>query len=71
MMVFSTDEAANKVVVCAGVPQGDSKVKEFLEVSEWVAAAMEPINGRSGKGKAGLASGQVREKFLCLPTNLS
>ncbi|KAK4757969.1 hypothetical protein SAY87_019270 [Trapa incisa] len=58
VMVFSMDEAANKVVVCAGVPQGESKGKEFLEVSEWVAAAMEPINGRSGKGKAGLASGQ-------------
>ncbi|KAK4761778.1 hypothetical protein SAY87_029662 [Trapa incisa] len=58
VMVFSMDEAANKVVVCAGVPQGSSKGKEFLEVSEWVAAAMEPINGRSGKGKAGLASGQ-------------
>ncbi|PKI36694.1 hypothetical protein CRG98_042924, partial [Punica granatum] len=64
VMVFSTDEASNKVVVCAAVPQGNGKGKE-LEVSEWVAAAMQPINGRSGKGKAGLASGQDFSIVCC------
>lgn len=55
-MVFSTDETTNKAVVCAGVP-GD-KGKQ-LEVSEWLTAAMGPLKGRGGKGKGGLATGQV------------
>ncbi|KAM2655228.1 hypothetical protein EV1_010900 [Malus domestica] len=54
-MVFSTDETTNKALVCAGVP-GDKGTQ--LEVSEWLTAAMGPLNGRCGKGKGGLASGQ-------------
>ena len=55
-IVFSTDETTNKAVACAGVP-GD-KGKQ-LEVSEWLTKAMGPLNGRCGKGKGGLATGQV------------
>ena len=55
-MVFSADETTNKALVCAGVP-GDKGTQ--LEVSEWLTAAMGPLNGRCGKGKGGLASGQV------------
>ncbi|TQD90391.1 hypothetical protein C1H46_024028 [Malus baccata] len=54
-MVFSTDETTNKALVCAGVP-GDKGTQ--LEVSEWLTAAMGPLNGRCGKGKGGLATGQ-------------
>lgn len=57
-MVFSTDETTNKAVVCAGVPEKSDKVKQ-LEVSEWLTTALQPLNGRCGKGKGGLASGQV------------
>ncbi|XP_062145946.1 alanine--tRNA ligase [Alnus glutinosa] len=56
-MVFSTDETTNKAVVCAGVPEMGDKGKH-LEVSEWLTAALEPLKGRCGKGKGGLASGQ-------------
>ncbi|XP_065865617.1 alanine--tRNA ligase isoform X2 [Euphorbia lathyris] len=59
-MVFSMDEITNKVVVCAGVPEKSNKIKE-LEVSEWLTAALEPLNGRCGKGKGGLATGQGTE----------
>jgi len=52
IMVFSTDETTNKAVVCAGV----SGTK--LEVSEWLSNALEPLKGRCGKGKGGLATGQ-------------
>ncbi|KAL5748565.1 hypothetical protein ACOSQ2_025862 [Xanthoceras sorbifolium] len=57
VMVFSTDETTNKAVVCAGVPEKSDKSKQ-LEVSEWLTAALEPLKGRCGKGKGGLASGQ-------------
>ncbi|XP_044490104.1 alanine--tRNA ligase-like [Mangifera indica] len=57
VMVFSTDETTNKAVVCAGVPEKSDKAKQ-LEVSEWLSAALEPLKGRCGKGKGGLASGQ-------------
>ncbi|XP_031279372.1 alanine--tRNA ligase [Pistacia vera] len=57
VMVFSTDETTNKAVVCAGVPEKSDKAKQ-LEVSEWLTAALEPLKGRCGKGKGGLASGQ-------------
>lgn len=57
-MVFSTDETTNKVVVCAGVPEKLDKDKQF-EVSEWLTAALGPLKGRCGKGKLGLATGQV------------
>ncbi|KAL5552999.1 hypothetical protein UlMin_040400 [Ulmus minor] len=56
-MVFSTDETTNKAVICAGVPEKGSKSHQ-LEVSEWLTAALEPIKGRCGKGKGGLATGQ-------------
>uniref|UniRef100_A0A2P2L2W2 Alanine--tRNA ligase n=1 Tax=Rhizophora mucronata TaxID=61149 RepID=A0A2P2L2W2_RHIMU len=56
-MVFSADEATNKVVVCAGLPEKVAKGNQ-LEVSEWLTAALGPLKGRCGKGKGGLASGQ-------------
>lgn len=57
-MVFSTDESTNKAVVCAGVPEKGNNSKE-LDVSEWLTAALGPLKGRCGKGKGGLATGQV------------
>ncbi|XP_010523577.1 PREDICTED: alanine--tRNA ligase-like isoform X2 [Tarenaya hassleriana] len=54
IMVFSTDEATKKAVVCAGVP---GKYKQ-LDVTEWLSNALGPLNGRCGKGKGGLATGQ-------------
>lgn len=57
-MVFSTDETTNKAVVCAGVLETGNSSKQ-LEVSEWLTAALGPIKGRCGKGKNGLATGQV------------
>eukprot|EP00257_Ricinus_communis_P022363 XP_015582068.1 alanine--tRNA ligase [Ricinus communis] len=59
-MVFSIDETTNKVVVCAGVAEKGDKSKQ-LEVSEWLTAALKPLNGRCGKGKGGLATGQGTE----------
>ncbi|KAF7801230.1 alanine--tRNA ligase isoform X1 [Senna tora] len=56
VMVFSTDEATNKAVVCAGVPEKGDKGK--LDVSEWLSNALGPLKGRCGKGKNGLATGQ-------------
>ena len=55
-MVFSTDETTNKAVACAGVPGNKGKQ---LEVSEWLIQAMVPLEGKCGKGKGGLATGQV------------
>jgi alanyl-tRNA synthetase len=57
VMVFSTDETTNKAVVCAGVPDKGDKGK--LDVSEWLSNALGPLKGRCGKGKGGLATGQV------------
>ncbi|KAL6533576.1 hypothetical protein OROMI_027688 [Orobanche minor] len=57
VMVFSTDEQSNKTLVCAGVP-GKSDKSEHLKVEEWLMAALEPIGGRGGRGKGGLAQGQ-------------
>ncbi|KAK7264134.1 hypothetical protein RJT34_31738 [Clitoria ternatea] len=56
VMVFSTDGSTNKAVVCAGVPEKGDKGK--LDVSEWLSNALGPLNGRCGKGKGGLATGQ-------------
>ncbi|XP_023527072.1 alanine--tRNA ligase-like [Cucurbita pepo subsp. pepo] len=56
-MVFSTDETTKKAVVCAGVPPKGSQGKQ-LEVSEWLTTALQPLKGRCGKGKGGLATGQ-------------
>ncbi|XP_058067710.1 alanine--tRNA ligase isoform X2 [Magnolia sinica] len=55
VMVFSTDEATNKAVVCAGVPA--EVEKNGLAASKWLTAAVEPLKGKGG-GKAGLAQGQ-------------
>lgn len=57
-MVFSTDETTKKAVVCAGVPPKGNQGKQ-LEVSEWLTTALQPLKGRCGKGKGGLATGQV------------
>ena len=57
-MVFSTDETTNKAVVCAGVPEKGDKSK-LLEVTDWLTTALEPLKGRCGTGKGGLATGQV------------
>ncbi|CAL5430576.1 unnamed protein product [Camellia sinensis] len=55
-MVFSTDETANKALVCAGVPEKGDKCKQ-LKVLEWLVAALKPLNGKGGGGKGGLAQG--------------
>ncbi|MQM06933.1 hypothetical protein Taro_039764 [Colocasia esculenta] len=54
VMVFSMDEASNKAVVYAGVP--DKITKDDVAV-KWVKAALGPIKGKGG-GKGGLAQGQ-------------
>ena len=56
-MIFSTDDASNKAVVYAGVPNNRSK--DGLAVLEWLTSAMGPIKGRGGGGKNGIAQGQV------------
>ncbi|KAL7229003.1 hypothetical protein ACSBR2_007659 [Camellia fascicularis] len=58
VMVFSTDETANKALVCAGVPEKGDKCKQ-LKVLEWLVAALKPLKGKGGGGKGGLAQGQV------------
>ncbi|GFS45775.1 alanyl-tRNA synthetase [Actinidia rufa] len=57
VMVFSMDETANKVLVCAGVPEKGDKCKQ-LKVLEWLVAALKPLKGKGGGGKGGLAQGQ-------------
>lgn len=66
VMVFSTDETTNKAVVCAGVPEKSDQSKQ-LEVSEWLTAALQPLKGRCGKGKGGLASGQGTDAAKVTP----
>ncbi|KAK1267798.1 Alanine--tRNA ligase [Acorus gramineus] len=56
VMVFSADESSNKVVVCAGVPEKGGRI---LPVRDWLTGAMQPIKGRGGGGKGGIAQGQV------------
>ncbi|XP_028109333.1 alanine--tRNA ligase-like [Camellia sinensis] len=58
VMVFSTDETANKALVYAGVPEKGDKCKQ-LKVLEWLVAALKPLKGKGGGGKGGLAQGQV------------
>uniref|UniRef100_A0A1D1Y3G5 Alanine--tRNA ligase n=1 Tax=Anthurium amnicola TaxID=1678845 RepID=A0A1D1Y3G5_9ARAE len=53
-MVLSMDEASNKAVVYAGVP--DKIAKDNVAV-QWVKAALGPLKGKGG-GKGGLAQGQ-------------
>ncbi|XWS63325.1 hypothetical protein CRYUN_Cryun06bG0085500 [Craigia yunnanensis] len=57
VMVFSIDEATNKALVYAGVPE-KSEQSKLLEVSEWLTKALGPLKGRCGRGKGGLATGQ-------------
>ncbi|KAI7989681.1 Alanine--tRNA ligase [Camellia lanceoleosa] len=57
VMVFSTDETANKALVCAGAPEKGDKCKQ-LKVLEWLVAALKPLKGKGGGGKGGLAQGQ-------------
>ncbi|KAI7985441.1 Alanine--tRNA ligase [Camellia lanceoleosa] len=57
VMVFSTDETANKALVCAGVPEKGDKCKQ-LKVFEWLVVALKPLKGKGGGGKGGLAQGQ-------------
>lgn len=58
VMVISKDESANKVVVCAGVPEKSDQYKDF-NVKEWLTAVLDPLNGKGG-GKGCLVQGQVR-----------
>ncbi|XAR63900.1 Alanine--tRNA ligase [Bertholletia excelsa] len=60
VMVFSTDETANKALVCAGVPDKLDKCKQ-LKVLEWLVEALKPLKGKGGGGKGGLAQGQGTE----------
>ncbi|KAL3024573.1 hypothetical protein AAZX31_04G130900 [Glycine max] len=57
MMVFSTNESTNKVVVCVGVLEKGGKGK--LDMADWLNNALGPLKGRCGKGKGGLATGQL------------
>ena len=57
IMVISKDDAANKVVVCAGVPEKNDQYKQ-LNAKEWLRVALEPLSGKGG-GKGCLAQGQV------------
>lgn len=62
VMVFSTDD--NKAVVCAGVP---SEVENQESVAkEWLVAALEPLKGKGGGGKAGIARGHVSSSLVNL-----
>ncbi|KAH9314263.1 hypothetical protein KI387_022890, partial [Taxus chinensis] len=56
VMMFSVDEATNKVLVYAGVPQ--SVAKKGLVVLDWLRKVLEPLKGNGGGGKGGLAQGQ-------------
>ncbi|GLJ12932.1 hypothetical protein SUGI_0200930 [Cryptomeria japonica] len=56
VMMFSVDEATNKVLVYAGVPQ--SVAKKGLAVLDWLRKVLEPLKGNGGGGKGGLAQGQ-------------
>ncbi|KAJ3693281.1 hypothetical protein LUZ60_008761 [Juncus effusus] len=54
IMVFSSDEASKKAVVCAGVPPS----KDGIKVLEWLTASLAPLKGKGGGGKNGIAQGQ-------------
>ncbi|KAJ9551589.1 hypothetical protein OSB04_015634 [Centaurea solstitialis] len=62
VMVFSTDENAKKALVYAGVPETSNQ----LCVLEWLKVALEPIDGKGGRGKDRYAQGQgkVRSRDL-------
>ncbi|KAL2545633.1 Alanine--tRNA ligase [Forsythia ovata] len=57
IMVFSKDENVNKALVCAGVPDQGGKYRQ-LNVKDWLKEALDPIKGKGGGGKGGLAQGQ-------------
>lgn len=56
VMMFSVDKDTNKVLVYAGVP--DAAASKGLVLISWLRKALEPINGKGGGGKGGLAQGQ-------------
>lgn len=56
VMMFSVDKDTNKVLVYAGV--SDALAKRGLVLMDWLRKALEPINGKGGGGKGGLAQGQ-------------
>ncbi|KAG5617498.1 hypothetical protein H5410_017322 [Solanum commersonii] len=60
VLVFSKDETANKVLVCAGVPEKGDKCQQ-LNVKDWLNAALKPLGGKGGGGKGGLAQGQATD----------
>ncbi|XP_073314495.1 alanine--tRNA ligase-like [Primulina huaijiensis] len=60
VMVFSKDETVNKAFVCAGVPEKEGKLKQ-LNVKEWLNEVLDPIGGKGGGGKGGLAQGQASD----------
>ncbi|KAI7985575.1 Alanine--tRNA ligase [Camellia lanceoleosa] len=62
VMVFSTDETANKALVCAGVPKKGDKCKQ-LKVLKWLVAALKPLKGKGGGGKCGLAQASLFREY--------
>ncbi|CAA2961208.1 alanine--tRNA ligase [Olea europaea subsp. europaea] len=66
IMVFSEDENVNKALVCAGVPEQGGKYSQ-LNVKDWLKQALDPIKGKGGGGKGGLAQGQGSD-VSCIPT---
>lgn len=56
VMMFSVDKESNKVLVYAGVPEAIAK--RGLVLKDWLWKALQPINGKGGGGKGGLAQGQ-------------
>ncbi|MCO5547451.1 hypothetical protein L7F22_000901 [Adiantum nelumboides] len=56
VMIFSVDEVTNKALVYAGVPE--TIASRGLVLKDWLSKALQPINGKGGGGKGGLAQGQ-------------
>lgn len=56
VMIVSVSEAKKEALVYAGVP--DSLTKRGFAVVEWLKKTLEPINGKGGGGKGGLAQGR-------------
>ena len=55
VMLFSADEASNKMMAYAMVPPA---LAAKLDVLGWLRAGLEPCGGKGGGGKGGLAQGQ-------------
>jgi alanyl-tRNA synthetase len=64
VMMFSVDNDTNKVLVYAGVP--DVVASKGLVLINWLRKALEPINGKGGGGKGGLAQGQVNNSRISI-----